>query len=217
MDTRLNVLLVEDDERARDALTTVLCASEANIAMCRDVCNGRAALRAVAEADFDVALIDLGLPDMHGTEVVAAFARLNRPVPSVVLTVFEDDRSLHEAVLAGARGYLLKDEEPGRVVAALLEVSAGGAPLSSRLTPALFAAVRRDADEVPVHLTRRERELLCLFARGCTYDECARLLGLKVGTVQGYVKSLYRRLDVCTKAEASALAVKFGLVDGSRA
>ena len=207
------MLLVEDDERLRRSLSATLCAAQEQVASCRAVSSGRAALRGAFEATYDVALVDLGLPDMSGADVVAGLAALTRPLPSVVLTVFEDDRNVRAAVRAGARGYLLKDEEPRRIVDALVEVAAGGATMSPRLTGVLFDAVRRDTGASSVHLTPRERQLLVLLARGCTYDECARLLGLGIGTVQGYVKSLYRRLDVCTKAEASALAVKLGLLD----
>ena len=209
----LNVLVVEDDERMRRSLAATLSAARKQVASCRAVSSGRAALRGASEGSYDVALVDLGLPDMSGADVVAGLAALARPLPSVVLTVFEDDRSVRSAVRAGARGYLLKDEEPRRIIDALVEVGAGGATMSPRLTGVVFDALRRDAGDVPVYLTPRERELLGLLARGCTYDECARLLGVAVGTVQGYVKSLYRRLDVCTKAEASALAVKLGLLE----
>ena len=83
----------------------------------------------------------------------------------------------------------------------------------SRGRVALRDAVRRDAGDAPVSLTARERQLLTRLARGCTYEKCARMLGIGLGTVHGYVKLLYRRLDVFSKADASAMAVKLGLVD----
>src|SRR5690606_3017944 len=99
------------------------------------------------------------------------------------------------------RGYLLKDEDPARVAAAVVEVAGGGAPVSARMTAELFAIARQRAPAPPLRLPPREEELLRLLARGCTYAECGRLLGVRTGTVQSYVKSLYRRLDVETKAE----------------
>ncbi len=211
----LRVLLVEDERGTREGLSALLRQSAARVSCCDAVESGRAALAQAARQRYDVALVDLGLPDMAGADVVRALLRPPLAVPSLVLTVFDDRQSLSAVIAAGARGYLLKDEDSERVLLALEEVAAGGAPLSARMAPELFAVVRQNPPEPTIRLPPREEELLRLLARGCTYAECGRLLGLRVGTVQGYVKTLYRRLDVETKAEASALAVRLGIVDGS--
>lgn len=210
----LRVLLVEDHAPTREGLAAALNAARSCALVCDAVATGREALERAAKGPYEVALVDLGLPDMSGADVVRGLLARVPPLPSLVLTVFDDKESLSRAVTAGARGYLLKDEEPERIVAALSEVASGGAPVSARMTPELFAMARQRAPESSVRLPPREEELLRLLARGCTYAECGRLLGVSMGTVQSYVKSLYRRLDVETKAEASALAVKLGLLDG---
>ena len=161
-----------------------------------------------------LALVDLGLPDGEGHDLVRRLARCDPPVPAVVITNRDDRRSLMAAVHAGAKGYVLKDEDPAFVLQVVDEALRGEVPLSGRMAGTVLELLRHEQPEPPaVPLTPRERDLLQLFAKGMTYGECASLMGIALGTVQDHVKRLYPKLGVSTKAEATALAIQCGLVE----
>jgi DNA-binding NarL/FixJ family response regulator len=159
-----------------------------------------------APAGYDLAIVDLGLPDRDGTAVIAELARRTPSLRAVAFTLFDDRATVLGAVDAGAVGYILKEEPLERVVTQLEECLDGGTPISSRVARYLFELGR----VAPSHtaLTHREEELLACLSRGYTYDECAASLGVKLGTVQSHVKNLYRKLEVTTKTEAAAWATR---------
>jgi len=205
------LLLVEDDELVRSEVSVFFETPplEISVIACGDVAS---AVRAIASpAQFDVALVDLGLPDGSGLDLIHGL-RCERPnCPVIVFTIYGDADSLFDALRAGACGYLLKQTPPARLHAALLDALAGGAPMSpsvARLVVSSFAT-----NEAPgAQLTSREREVLGLLARGHTYADIAKALGIGLGTVQGYVKSVYGKLEIGSKAEAAACAARLGLV-----
>jgi DNA-binding NarL/FixJ family response regulator len=212
VEPRLRVLLVEDEPQIRKSVDELLRRDPAIETVV--AARGRDALAHATRAAPDVALVDLGLPDLPGIEVIAALRRIAPASTAVVLTVFDDASTILAALRAGARGYLLKSTPPERVVPSLREARAGGMPLAPAVASLVVEHLLRGeavvAEEEP--LTARETELLGLLARGATYAECATALGIGVGTVQGYVKSIYGKLDVSSKAEAAVAAVRLGLI-----
>jgi DNA-binding NarL/FixJ family response regulator len=172
---------------------------------------GQEALQLISGAPPDVALVDLGLPDVSGVVVIAALRRgAPRCVP-LAFTVFDDAPTILAALRAGARGYLLKGTPSDRIVPLIREALAGGLPLSPSVA-SLLVANMLEPRATEQSLTERETELLALLARGTTYAACASVLGIGVGTVQSYVKSIYGKLEVSSKAEAAVAAVRLGLV-----
>lgn len=169
------------------------------------------ALRRAAADPCELGLIDLGLGNASGLEVIAALAR-GGTMRLVAFTVFDDAATVRAAVAAGASGYLLKEEPLEHIVRVLLECLEGGVPLSSHAARHLVAPGSGSPAKPPedrpesdsLSLTPREYDVLDALSRGLTYTECAASLGMQVGTVQTHVKSLYRKLDVTTKAEAAA-------------
>ncbi|MFO0745410.1 MAG: response regulator transcription factor [Myxococcota bacterium] len=172
----------------------------------------------VAEA----ALVDLGLPDGSGVDVIRAFRQLCPAAVVVAFTVLDDPKTIFDALRAGARGYLLKSTAPARLVPLLQDALAGGAPMSAPVARLVVDSFRgavaptdatsaSDAESL-TRLTPREREVLVLLAKGLSYPEVARVLGVGLGTVQGYVKSVYSKLEVASKAEAAIVAARLGLV-----
>lgn len=198
----MRLLIVEDDLWVRRGLAQALAGLE--IETCA---TGGEAL--AHRGTFDVALVDIGLPDMSGTIVIAELRR--RGCVPVAFTVFDDAKTVLTALRAGARGYILKSTSTERVVPQLREALEGGMPLSPAVA-SLVVETMLSSSESERRLTERETELLALLARGATYAQCASALGIGVGTVQGYVKNIYGKLDVSSKAEAAVAAVRLGLV-----
>jgi DNA-binding CsgD family transcriptional regulator len=126
-----------------------------------------------------------------------------------VLTSFDDNDRLFEALRAGATGYLLKDAAEREVVSSIREVVAGGAPMTPSIARRVVGELRR-APPSADPLTRREREVLELLVKGATYEMIGKALGVATGTVQAHIKSIYRKLEVSTKSEATLEAVRAG-------
>ncbi len=163
----------------------------------------------------DIALIDLGLPDGSGIEVIAW---LNQHAPHskcIVATIYDDDAHLFPALRAGAHGYILKDQGSEEAVRLLLGIATGQPPLSPSIARKILSsfqphALRLDSDQPA--LTTRESEVLRLISKGMTLPETAKLLQLSRHTVDGYVKDIYRKLNVSSRAEAALSAQQMGLV-----
>ena len=176
----------------------------------------RAAAAALAERQtFEVALVDLDLPDGSGLEVIAALRRHSPAAVAVVTTIFDDDAHVFPALQAGARGYLLKEQPRAEFVAGLQGILRGEPPLSpaiARRMIAHFNATGRPGADPEIALTPRETEVLRLVAKGFTQPEIAGQLGLSRHTVVDHVKSLYRKLNVSSRAEAALEATRRGLV-----
>lgn len=159
----------------------------------------------------DIALIDLGLTDGSGVSFIEALKKARPDTLIVVASIYNDDAHVFPALRAGAGGYLLKDQPIGVIVQALRGIAAGQPPLSPAIARRMLTFFQPDAAEKPV-LTERELEVLRFIAKGLTQAECARLLGLSAHTVVGYVKDIYRKLNVCSRAEAALVARDMGLV-----
>lgn len=180
-----------------------------------------AALAGLAGQRLDLALVDLGLPDGSGLDVVAALRHHQPQALPVVVTIYDDDEHLFPALQAGAFGYLLKDQPAEVLVAQLLRMSQGEPPLSppiARRVLAHFAggAQRREAllrqVEEQVRLTERETDVLQRVAKGYTMPEIAQQFGLSRHTVADHIKQIYRKLNVSSRAEAALEAARRGLV-----
>lgn len=201
-----DVLLVEDHPATREALADAL-ASRSGLAVV-GVASRAEAAGAVARQRVVFAFVDLRLGDDSGIDVIRDLSR--KSIPCVALSVVDDSQDVLAALRAGARGYLLKSDRIERLVAAIGEALGGESPLSGGIAHHLVEAIQ--PSELPVELTERERDVLVALARGLTYQEAADALGLKLGTVQGYVKAIYAKLDVTSKTEACAWALRHGLV-----
>lgn len=212
----LRVMIVEDEAWVREGVASALAASpEVSVA---GTCEGPAsALRLLrGGAAIDVALVDLGLGArrLAGAELIAAIRRLWPSVVCLAFTVHEDAAAVFTALRCGARGYLLKSTPIDRLGSAVAEAAAGGSPMSPSVARLVVDAFADSAAEVDASraLTPKEREVLVLLARGHTYADVARALGVSVGTTQTHVKSIYCKLEIASKAEAAAFAARAGLV-----
>ncbi|GAB1388795.1 MAG: DNA-binding response regulator [Rubrivivax sp.] len=175
------------------------------------------ALALVTAVKFDLALVDLGLPDGSGVDVVTKLRDVQPECQSVVVTIHDDDEHLFPALQAGAFGYILKEQPRELITEQLQRISQGEPPLSpsiARRVMAHFASAakpRADANLINVSLTERETEVLLRVAKGYTLPEIGVQLGLSRHTIADYVKQIYRKLNVSSRAEAALEAQRLGL------
>jgi DNA-binding NarL/FixJ family response regulator len=163
----------------------------------------------------DIALIDLDLPDGSGVDLIREFTRAYPNCHCVVATMFADDRHLFPALRAGAQGYLLKDQQMDRVVAALQAIGSGEPPLSPAIAQRLlrvFSDEQAQNSNDEARLTARERETLVLIAKGFRLPDVAQQLGVTRHTAAGFIKAIYRKLNISSRAEAALEAARMGLV-----
>lgn len=216
-----SVLVVEDDAPTRRYLVGAASAhAQLRVTAESDgVVEGRSLL---SEHRPDVLLVDLALPDGNGLELIRAVPELSPETLCLVITVFGDEESVLTAIEAGAQGYLLKDATSEQVGTAILDLLAGGAPISPAIAGHLLLRFREHeaaastapgaAGESPPSLTDREREVLELVVKGFTFPEIAELLGISAHTVTTYVRRIYRKLEVRSRSEAVYEALQQGIV-----
>ena len=212
----MNILLLEDLPEIRQWLKAVVLQvfPNARISESARVHDAREQIGAVR---FDLALVDLGLPDGSGVDVVELLREQQPEAQSVVVTIHDDDDHLFPALQAGAFGYILKEQARDHLAEQLQRISQGEPPLSpsiARRVIAYFAAQERPRAETllpAVSLTDRENEVLLRVAKGFTLPEIGVQLNLSRHTIADYVKQIYRKLNVSSRAEAALEAQRLGL------
>ncbi|MET0518505.1 MAG: response regulator transcription factor [Burkholderiaceae bacterium] len=210
-----HILLLEDIPEIRAWLKVLVKQVFAN-AVITECSRVQDALAQVNSQRFTLALLDLGLPDGSGVEVIAALREKQPEVQSVIVTIHDDDEHLFPALQAGAFGYLLKEQSRELLVEQLQRMSQGEPPLSpsiARKVIAYFTSQRRPPTALlhEVSLTDRETEVLLRVAKGFTLPEIGVQLGLSRHTIADYVKQIYRKLNVSSRAEAALEAQRLGL------
>ncbi len=212
-DTTLNVALVEDDRRFRGVLQ-MLMEGTPGFELAFAAGSVEEALRIASLQPPRVILLDVHLPGLSGIEGVG-FIRERFPEAVVLmLTVFEDEDRIFEALCNGAGGYLLKKTPPARLIEYVQEASTGGAPMSPEIAAKVVRLFARLPKKVTLdeHLTPQETAFLKLLAEGHSYASSARELGVSVNTVRNYVRSIYDKLHVHSKSEAVSKAIRAGLI-----
>ncbi len=212
-----NILILEDLPRIRVWLKQLVVGLFPS-AMVAEVALVDEALELTRNLKFDLALIDLGLPDGSGVDVVAALRERQPDALSVVITIHDDDEHLFPALQAGAFGYILKEQPRELIIEQLGRMNRGEPPLSpsiARRVLSHFANTRmppeRTRDLPQVVLTDRESEVLLRVAKGFTLPEIGSQLGLSRHTIADYVKQIYRKLNVSSRAEVALEAQRLGL------
>jgi DNA-binding NarL/FixJ family response regulator len=214
-------LVVEDLPDIREWLCDTLAQAFPNIKI-DSASRVDEALFVLQNRDVELALIDLGLPDGAGLEVIRRLRDTQPQAISVVITIFDDDAHLFPALQAGAFGYLLKEQPRELLVNQLMRITQGEPPLSpaiARRVLAYFAHAhtRRvqslQAMEARIALTERENDVLLRVSKGFTLPEIAKQLSISRHTVADHVKQIYRKLGVSSRAEAALEAVRRGIVN----
>lgn len=210
------IIIVEDDERLRLYAMSALAAAS-DLAIVGDAANLADGLPLV-ERQPDLALLDLGLPDGSGVQMIETIRAHVPQCRVLVFTVFEDRASVLGTLKAGADGYILKDTSADLLLAHVRATLAGETPISARAASHLLTLVRDEpladsaaAPDAP-HLSPRERELLEYLARGLSRKEAARIMNLSPHTVAEYVQGIYRKLQVKSRGEAVFEAIQAKLI-----
>jgi DNA-binding NarL/FixJ family response regulator len=219
----VRVMIVEDDRETLERFAKAVT-DDSRTRMVEKARTGREAIARFQDARPDVLLVDLGLPDIHGTEVIRHAARWRPDCDVMVITMFGDERNVLASIEAGATGYVLKDSSDADLVANILELRAGGAPMSPGIARMVLTRmhVREHGDQTTAErvssgaeLTPREIEVLNALSRGYTYAEIGERLGISLGTVTSHIKNSYRKLTVHSGAAAVTRAAQLGLIQSA--
>jgi DNA-binding NarL/FixJ family response regulator len=209
----IRIVIIEDRREIREGLKTLI----AYTAVYECVGAYRSMEEALPEIErtrADVALIDLGLPGMSGIEGIQQLRQLMPNMQSLVLSVYDDDERVFQAICAGACGYLLKNTPPAELLAAIGEAASGGAPISPKIASKVLAIFRQilPADPSMAALTPHELRLLRLLVEGHNYKTAAEEMGVSVHGISFHTRNIYGKLQVHSKSEAVAKALRLGLV-----
>ncbi len=211
------VLIVEDVSQSRAFLVEILMRifPEVEVKEATDV---RSALALCVRFQFDLALVDLQLPDGEGYSVLRKLGETQTAVTSIVTTAMGSDSAIVSALSAGADGYILKSDPPDLIASQLRQIPEGGSLLSPAIARRVldhFRVTGPNVDDEAI-LTARETEVLSLVGKGLRVVDVAIALELAPSTISSHIKSIYRKLNISSRAEAAFQAARLGLLHGSK-
>lgn len=211
----INVVIVEDNNTIRDGLKLLIDGTDgysctAVFSNCEDL------LDEIDDLRVDVILMDIDLPGMSGIEGIRRVKKISQEILILVLTIYDENEVIFEALCAGASGYLVKKTPPAKLLDAIKEAYDGGAPMTSNIARKVVdyfqtsKQVKKNTDDVD--LTKREKEVLSGLVEGSSYKAIADNLHISVDTVRFHFRNVYKKLHVHSQSEAVVKAIKEGLV-----
>ena len=208
------MVIIEDRKEIRDLLVALIGGTP-EYSCVGDYYSIEEALSRIKAALPDVALVDIGLPGMSGIEGIRLLRQRHPEIAFLVMTVYDDDDRIFNALCAGATGYLLKHTTPARLLESIAEVAGGGAPMSPEVARRVVELFRqfRPPEKADYHLTPHEVKILKLLVAGHNYKTAAIELGVSLNTVSFHVKHIYEKLQVHSKSEAVAKALRGRLTE----
>src|SRR5438034_2778594 len=211
--TVIRVAIVEDRREIREGLAMLIGGTE-GFHCTGSYRSAEEALDKIEHNQPDAVLMDIGLPGMSGIQALQLLKERFPKMLLLMLTVYDDDERIFDAMCAGASGYLLKKTPPAKLLESLREAVAGGAPMSPEVARRVITLFReiRPPDRSDYQLTPHETRLLKLFVEGHIYKTAAVELGVSVNTVNFHVRNIYEKLQVHTRSEAVAKALVNRLV-----
>jgi len=212
---KIRVAVVDDQRLIREGLASLLTLMP-DLEVVSQAADGREALELVAEQSPDVVLMDVRMPGMNGVAATREIRTRYPHVRVIVLTTFDNDEYVFEALRAGASGYLLKNADPDHLAAAIRAVHTGDSVLDPAVTEKVIRRAARTGPEratLTERLTPRERQVLRLMTEGMTNAEIAARLVLSEGTVKNHVSHILGKLKARDRAHAARLAVEWGLLN----
>ena len=212
----IRVLLCDDQDLVCEGLKAIL-GTDQNLEVVGVANDGAEAIEMIPACQPDLVLMDLKMPGMNGVHATRHIRSQFPQVEVLVLTTYDADEWVFDAIRAGARGYLLKDTPRERLIAAIHEAVAGKTPVDPDVAGKLFAHVVQKTSipdtDIASMLSEREREVLGLLGKGLSNAEIASRIYLSEGTVRNYVSSIFEKLGVKDRTQAAVLAIRSGLVD----
>ncbi len=166
---------------------------------------------------IDVIVMDINMPEMNGIEATQSINNLYPRIKVIMSTVFDDEQNIFDAIMAGASGYLLKDESPAKIHRSIYEAIEGGAPMSPIVARKSLMLIQRYSQRKSLiaadfELTKRELEILEHISKGLTYDQVSDRLFISYGTVRKHVENIYKKMKVHNKVEAIEKGKKSGIL-----
>ena len=209
----IRVAIIEDERDLREGLRSMINFTE-GFRCINDFRSMEDALRRIEITRTDLIITDIGLPQMSGIEGTRILRERFPDLPIIVFTVHDEDDKIFKALCAGANGYLLKNTEPASIIAALKEVIGGGAPMSPDVARRVVNLFRQFAptEKSEINLTEQEKKILKMLTEGHHYKTAAYELGISFSTVAFHINNIYEKLQVHSKSEAVAKALREGLV-----
>ncbi len=222
-----HALIVEDVPETSDWLSAILTQTFAGIHTTQSM-TCQQARDALQTQYFNLALLDLNLPDGSGVDLISCVRQRCPDAYIVITTIFDDEEHILKALRAGAHGYLLKDSPDARFIQKLRGILSGDPPLSPSISRRILRYFMEGNPEQPQppaanpahtevnnpnNLSPREQEVLTLVAKGLSRNDVAKLLGLSNNTVARYIRDVYQKLNISTRAEAAVEACRMGLVN----
>lgn len=212
----IRVCLVEDQTIVRQGLRSLLGLNP-DITIVAEASDGEEAVEAIEREKPDVVLLDLRMPRLDGLGVLQRLRERGTSRPTLILTTFDDDTMLFEAVRAGAKGWLLKDVSLERLTDAIRTVAAGGTCIEPVITERIMRALERsnvsfESADLPEPLTDREKTILRLLAGGYSNREISQLLAINEGTVKNHISSVLSKLGVRDRTRAVLKAIDHGFI-----
>jgi DNA-binding NarL/FixJ family response regulator len=209
---KVRVSVYEDNTLLRESVTSLLRLKE-GIHVVGAYENVLAIEEQIKKDKPDLVLMDIDMPGMNGIEAVKKVRLFNNCVAILMLTVFDDDHHVFDAICAGASGYLLKKHISTRLFDSIDEMMSGGAPMSPSIARMVISSMQHGARDLnPYSLTPREREMLSSLSNGNSYKLIAAEFSISIDTVRAHIKKIYEKLHVHSQTEAVAKALKEKLV-----
>lgn len=218
MEKEISILIVDDHEIIRQGIRAVL-ETRKDLVVCGEAVNGREAITKVEELNPDVVIMDVGMPELNGLEATRRIVKSNSSTRVLVLTMHESEHLMHEVLLAGAQGYVLKSDAGSELVDAVDSVCRGKPYFTSKMSPAIIKSIIDDSRGGKLSrrknflLTPRERETVQLIAEGKSSKEIASILGISTKTAETHRTNLMRKLDVHSVSEIVRYAIRNGIID----
>jgi two-component system nitrate/nitrite response regulator NarL len=207
------VLIADDHPLFRQAIARVI-ADRPDLELIAEAADGRAALEKIRELEPDVAVIDVRMPKLDGSDVLVALRDEGLHTNVVFLSAFLDSKTVYDAVAAGANAYLSKEAETDEVLTAIRAAARGETILGPEVQTGLAEQIRfREENEARPRLSEREHEVLRLIAQGLSAPEIGERIHLSTATVKTHLQHLYEKLGVSERAAAVAEGMRRGLVD----